>query len=89
MHGPLVKHIQLRFHEPVGLPTGVGVREAGPMRFAGGVTSEAADVAGDGAAGPGVPGVTTGGATGSTVEGGATGSRDGSPACSASDSVED
>ena len=66
MRGPLVKHIQLPFHEPVGLPTGVGVREAGPMRFAGGVTSEAADVAGDGAAGPGVTGVTTGGATGSS-----------------------
>ena len=76
-------------HEPVGLATGVGVREAGPMRFAGGVTSESADAAGDAAAGPGVTGVATGGATGSTVKGGATGSRVGSPACSPSESVED
>ena len=72
----------------MGLPTGVGVREAGAARFAGGVTSEAADAAGDAAAGPGFMGV-TGGATGSAVEGGATGSGVGSPACSSFDSAED
>ena len=88
LYKPFVKDIQLPFHQPVGLPTGVGVREAGAARFAGGVTSEAADAAGDAAAGPGFMGV-TGGATGSAVEGGATGSGVGSPACSSFDSAED